>query len=162
MNWHPQIRHHTGVSKVPSASMEENQIRDPSCLFSPSNSVNTNSFVKANWFCTMQFPKDVFWVKLITSHNKICFNPINVRWLCLDPMCVCVFFMFSTCLCAANPFCSIFLQCSLLANRFGTGVNDYWKSSLFMCISSSGGSFSTLQCQYLWVPLQWLLRRWLY
>lgn len=89
MNWHPQIRHHTGVSKVPSASMEENQIRDPSCLFSPSNSVNTNSFVKANWFCTMQFPKDVFWVKLITSHNKICFNPINVRWLCLDQMCVC-------------------------------------------------------------------------
>lgn len=38
----------TGVPKVPSASMEENQIRDPSCLFSPSNSVNTNSFVKAN------------------------------------------------------------------------------------------------------------------
>lgn len=74
-------------------SMEENQIRDPSCLFSPSNSVNTNSFVKANWFCTMQFPKDVFWVKLITSHNKICFNPINVRWLCLDPMCVCVFYV---------------------------------------------------------------------
>lgn len=73
--------------------MEENQIRDPSCLFSPSNSVNTNSFVKANWFCTMQFPKDVFWVKLITSHNKICFNPINVRWLCLDPMCVCVFYV---------------------------------------------------------------------
>lgn len=62
-------------------------------LFSPSNSVNTNSFVKANWFCTMQFPKDVFWVKLITSHNKICFNPINVRWLCLDPMCVCVFYV---------------------------------------------------------------------
>lgn len=56
----------------------------------------------------MQFPKDVFWVKLITSHNKICFNPINVRWLCLDPMCVCVFFMCSTCLCIANPFCSFF------------------------------------------------------
>lgn len=75
--------------KFPVPLWTKNQIRDPSCLFSPSNSVNANSFVKTDWFCTMQFPKDVFWVKLITSHNKICFNPINVRWLCLDPMCVC-------------------------------------------------------------------------